>query len=83
MKKGKKQLQLLLMTRKDAAKGILPVAQEGWEGLETFALEAQRVVESMSPLLLTDQLQSHLKTKIWASHLSIRELACLQGSDNS
>jgi len=31
-----------------------PVAREGWEGLETFALEAQRVVESMSPLLLTD-----------------------------
>ncbi len=31
-----------------------PVEREGWEGLKTFAAEAQRVVESMSLLLITD-----------------------------
>ena len=31
-----------------------PVEHEGWEGLKTFAVEAQRAVESMNLLILTD-----------------------------
>jgi hypothetical protein len=31
-----------------------PVEREGWDGLKTFAVEAQRAVESMNLLILTD-----------------------------